>query len=146
MVSLLSGANRPRDDGPDNFQMRRIETQGHVDHPARCLDTAGESLVIFDIPRRHDAVGFSITFELLVDLRRRFPNDIGQHVQTSPVCHTDNNFLDANFARALDKFIQHGDERLAPLQRKPFLTDVLGVQVLFQAFCGSQQFQQPFLV
>ena len=76
-------------------------------------------------------IGRMRAFEFGKQVLRQFTEDIDQHVQTAAMRHTDDDFLNAIGARALNQVFQQRDQALAPFERKAFLTDVAGMEIFF---------------
>ena len=74
-----------------------------------------------------------------------FPHYINQHVQPSPVGHTDDDFPGTGGATFLYQFIQQGNHAFTTFQGKPFLPYILGMQVFLQGVGRGYPFQYaPF--
>ena len=56
--------------------------------------------------------------------------------------HADDGLFRAHRSGALNQFIEHEEKTLSALERKTFLADVFGVQIMFQALGRGQPFQQ----
>ena len=55
-------------------------------------------------------------------------DDVGQHVEPAAVSHAHRDLKNPSARRCLNDGVEHRDQRLAALERKPFLADVTGVQ------------------
>ena len=88
--------------------------------------------MVFHVAVARDGVGDVVFGELLEEHVERFPHDVAEHIQTAAVGHAHVDFLHAVFRTVLDDGIQRGDDRLAALEGKAFLADVLGVKKFFE--------------
>src|SRR5439155_24551852 len=61
--------------------------------------------------------------ELAKDLARALGHDVGEHIQTATVGHSENYFVDTVLARPFDSQIQERNQALRTFQRKAFRTD-----------------------
>src|SRR6266446_5880999 len=67
---------------------------------------------------------FSIRIgELPENLARAFTHNVRQHIQTSAMGHTQDDFAQALFARLFNRQIEQGNETLGAFQRKTFRPD-----------------------
>ena len=57
-----------------------------------------------------------VAFELTEDLRVGLAHDIGQHVETSAVRHTDDHLIETMLGALVDCGIHHGNDGLGALQ------------------------------
>ncbi len=137
--AFLTGAHRSLHHRPDDFEMRGIEGQRHVHRPARRLHVAGKTHVVFDVAR---AFALHATLELLEQVGRPFAENVHQHVQPAAMGHADHHLAHAMAAGALDQLIEHGDQRIAALQREALLAGVLGVQKALQSLGRRQPVEQ----
>jgi hypothetical protein len=94
--------------------MGRVEGQRQVHPPAAGLDIRGKALVVFHVTAAQ-AAGIT-TFELLEKIRRRFAEDVHQHVQAPAVRHADHDLPDTLPAGAVDQLADQRYQALAPFQ------------------------------
>ena len=89
--------------------------------------------MIFDIATALAVVGFGIV-ELAKDLRRGLAQDIGKHIETAAVGHTDNDLRDLMPDSLFDHLFQERNQGLCAFQEKPLLlirdTPPVGMYVL----------------
>ena len=79
------------------------------------------------------AVGLKFfAFKLGKHLLVRFSKDVGEHVESAPMRHAQNDFLNAAFGRALKQEIQSGNQGLATLNGEALLAHKFGVQEAFK--------------
>src|SRR5215471_21038044 len=77
--------------------------------------------MIFNVPM---AGWSSITIRELPEyLPRVFPHNIGQHVQTTAMRHSQHDFAQALFARLFNRHIEQRNQTLRAFQRKTFRAD-----------------------
>ena len=145
MAALLARAHRAFHHRVDDFQMRGIERQSQVHRPARGGDVGRETLVVFHVAGSQFAMRGMLALELQEQVARQFADGVDQHVEAAAVRHADHHFLHALAAGTLNQVIQQRNQAVAALQRKAFLPDIAGVQVFFQGFRGSDQFQYASL-
>src|SRR5690606_22867931 len=103
----------------------------------------GKALVVLDVAGSLQLVRVDITFELLEELFRRFTEDVHKNVDAPAVRHSDDKFVYAGFAASLDEIVEHRDQALAALERKPFLADEARMQVAFYALGRCQLLEDP---
>ncbi len=66
------------------------------------------------------------------NLRSRLAKHIGQHIESTPVCHAQNHFFHTQFRAALQHEIQTWNQGLCALNGEALLADKLGVQKGFK--------------
>ena len=75
------------------------------------------------------AVGLKFfAFKLGKYLLVRFSKDVGEHVESAPMRHAQNHFLNAALRRALEQEVQSGNQGLAALNGEALLAHKFGVQ------------------
>ena len=89
---ILARPNRSLNDRADDFEMRRVESQGHVHFSANSLNVGRESLVVFDVSCPIPFRCFSV--ELIEQVRRLLSEDVNQDIQPTSMRHADNGFHD----------------------------------------------------
>ncbi len=136
---LHAGAHGTFDHRIDDFQMRGVKRQGQMHRAAGGFHIRGETHVVFHVAGVADP---TLALEFLEQLTGRFADDVDQHIQPTPVRHTDDDFLHALSASLLHQLVHHRNQALAAFQGKAFLTDVAGVQVTLQPLGGDQPVQQ----
>ena len=139
-TAIHTGANRAFDNRIDNLKVRRIECQRQMNRTARSRHIGAEALVILHVATRQ--IFRRRMIKLGKKISRHFAQRVNQHVQTTAMCHANNDFLHANFAATLDQLVHAGDKTFAALQRKTFLPHVFGVQKALQTLRRSQTIQQ----
>ena len=82
-------------------------------------------------------------FELLEEIRRRFAEDVHQHVQAPAVRHADHDLLDTLPAGVVDQLADQRYQAFSAFQRKALLPDIFCMQVAFDALGRCQPGQQP---
>ena len=143
-TTILASTNRTLNHRIHNFQVGWVKGQGQVNRTATGGQVAGKTVVVF-----HVTVGqaFSVmAFKLSEQISRHLAHDVDQHVQTTTVGHTHDDFLNTVLAGMVDHFIHTRDEAFATFQRESFLTYVFGVQEAFQAFGLGQLLQDVALL
>src|SRR5581483_6912805 len=133
---VLRGACHAFNDGIDRFEMAGIWRQTQIDiFPGRRL-----ALAFGGRKRWMDR-----TFKRSEDAFAKMPDDVGEHVQASAVRHAHRDLFDAELARAFDQLIEERNDRLAALDGKSLLAEILGVQKPFELLGGNQLPQNSFL-
>jgi hypothetical protein len=89
--------------------------------------------VVFHIARTIDVFGFVAAALKFVENRAvRLAHHIGQHRQTPPVRHADNDVLHAQIAAALDDLFHRGDQAFTTIEAKAFGAHVFDMQEFFK--------------
>ena len=70
---------------------------------------------------------------------------IGQHVETAPVGHAQNDLFQPHLTAALDDLLKRRNERLAAIEAKPFGALVFHIKELLEALCLDQLLQDCLL-
>ena len=84
-------------------------------------------------------------FEFLEHLTGGLAQDVGEHVQPSPMGHADDDLFHVFAAGALNEFVEQRDQGFAPLQGKALLSHIAGVEIFLQSFGRGQHGEQPAL-
>ncbi len=92
------------------------------------------AFVILHVARTLEVREVVLTFELREQIGRRLAEHVYEHIQPAAMRHADDQLLNTALARALDQIVEHRDQRLAPFEREPLLTDEPRVQVALDAF------------
>ena len=82
------------------------------------LDVARPALRVGD-----QGVERSLAFELAEDGRVRASDGMRQHVETASMGDSDHDLVGARGSRELDRLVEHGHERVEPLDRELLLPD-----------------------
>ena len=145
IASVLPGAYRTFYDRINDFKVRRVECQGHMDRSGICLDIRGIAEVVFhvtglDIIDILDIVK-GLALEFTKQFGRHLANNINQHIQSSAMCHANDNLGDSGFRTFLHQFIQQRNQTFTTFQRKAFLAGVFCMQILFKRLGCNQPVQ-----
>ena len=96
---MLTGAHRAFHHRIDDFQMRRVERQRHMQVASGRGNICGKSLVIFHVAGSQI---FGVdTFKFGEQHARLFAQNIDQHIQPPAMRHADHRFLHTLCATAL---------------------------------------------
>ena len=139
-VLVVSGVlERPRHalhDRVHELEVAGIGSEGDVNRGSvgETLLAPG-ALVVLDVSGALDREGpFCLDpLELAGDLLVSEPHDVGQDVEAAAVGHPQHNPLGADFARLLEREIQHGNHDVGPLDGEALLAEVRIVEKLLQA-------------
>src|SRR5581483_714591 len=143
---VLRGACHAFNDGIDRFEMAGIWRQTQIDiFPGRRLALAFGALVVFHVAFVGRKRWMDRTFKRSEDAFAKMPDDVGEHVQASAVRHAHRDLFDAELARAFGQLIEERNDRLAALDGKSLLAEILGVQELFELLGGNQLPRNSFL-
>jgi hypothetical protein len=74
-----------------------------------------------------------VALELGEDLRDRFADGVGEHVESPAVRHPDHDLAQALHRRVVEDAVEQRDQRLAALEREALVADVLRVQEALEA-------------
>ncbi len=136
VAAVLTSAYRTLDHRRDDLQVRRVERHGEVDLTTWGHHVGREALVILDVT---GAQAFDLlAFELVEQIARILAKGVDQYVQTTAVGHTDDDFLGAVGAGALDDLIEQRDQTLATFQTEALGAWIFGTQILFQTFGSGE--------
>ena len=142
----LLGPHPPLDDRVDRLEMARVGRQGQVHRVLVGRDVIGrEAQVILDVPVAGHRLG-QVAFELVEDQAIRLVQDVRQDVQASTVRHPHHDLAHPLRPGPLDDRVQERDQHLAPLEREPFLPDVIPVEERLEQFRGVQLVDDPPLL
>src|SRR5690606_7050407 len=114
--------------------------QGQVHFAARRHHVGRKALVVLHVTGPH--VDQLLAFELVEQIFGVLAQGVDQHVQTAPVGHTENDFLDAITAATLDDLVDGENQALATLQTKALGAGIAGSKIFLKAFSGYQPLQQ----
>ena len=137
--TFLFGACRTFNDRIHDFQVRRVERQRNVHRTVRRSDVGAETHVVF-----HVAAGqldFGTAFKFGKQIARFLAQNVDQDIQTTSVCHTNDDFFDTVFTCVLNQVIQTGNHALAAFYAEAFLTDIFGMQITLQSLGSGHFFQ-----
>ena len=140
--AILAGAHRTLDDRIDDFQMRGIEGQGRMHRAVAGENVGRKAHVIFDVARAGKRRTDRRALEFLEQRTGLLAEDVDQHVQPAPVRHANHDLANALLAGAFQRFVQQRDQAFRALKGKPFLADILAVQIALDALGGGQGRQQ----
>ena len=84
---------------------------------------------------------FGTAFKFGKQIARFLAQNVDQDIQTTSVCHTDDDFFDAVFTCVLNQVIQTGNHALAAFYAEAFLTDIFGMQITLQSLGSGHFFQ-----
>ena len=137
--TFLFGACRTFNDRIDDFQVRRVERQRNVHRTVRRSDVGAETHVVFYVAAGQ--LDFGAAFKFGKQIARFLAQDVDQDIQTTSVCHTDDDFFNTVFTCVLNQVIQTGNHTLAAFNAEAFLTDIFGMQVTLQSLGSGHFFQ-----
>ena len=137
--TFLFGACRTFNDRIDDFQVRRVERQRNVHRTVRRSDVGAETHVVFYVAAGQ--LDFGTAFKFGKQIARFLAQNVDQDIQTTSVCHTDDDFFDTVFTCVLNQVIQTGNHTLATFNAEAFLTDIFGMQVTLQSLGSGHFFQ-----
>ena len=132
----------------DGLQVRRV---GHHRHLDRVLAVRGGELAVLTQVVLHVAGALrrarvQVTLELREDLLVRLADDVGQHVEPTPVGHADDDLVQPVLGGGLQHLAEQRDQRLAALQREALLADVLGLQEGLERLGGVEPVEHVLLL
>src|ERR1051325_3484793 len=84
-------------------------------------------------------------FERRKDSFAEIPNHICEHIQTTAVRPSQRNVFNTTLSGTFDQSIENRNHRLATVEGKALLTEILGVQETFELF-GRNQFPKQTLL
>lgn len=119
--------------------MRGVRHHADGDHAA-VQRTVGSfrTEVVLHVAGSLDRPDVPRILELMEDLRVGLADDVGQHIEPTPVCHTDDGFPHPVPDGAEQQGVEQHDRRLAAFERIPFLSHVLGLQECLESLCRTQ--------
>src|SRR5690349_8791474 len=88
--------------------------------------------MILHVTITHGLFGTYITFKFRKNLFVRFSKDIGQHVQTTTVSHSDHDFFNIQFSSLINNCLQSWNCIFASLEGETFLSEEFSVKEVFK--------------
>ena len=137
-VDVLLSADNTLEHGVSGFEVRGVS--GHV-HLGLLAGIGGEDALGAEVVlhvTRTALVGSGGSGELTEDLSVGLARDVGQHVQTTAVCHTDGNALQILVGCLVKNGIQQRNQGFATLEGESFLAQVLGLQEVLECLGLNQ--------
>ena len=136
------GAGFAQHDRVHRFEVRGVGGQRQVDGVAVELPVARRAEVVFHIARPVHVLGLeAAALKLVEDRAVGLGHHVGQHRQTTPVRHPDDDFLDTEVAAALDDLLHRRDQGFATVEAEPLGAHILDVQEFLEPF-GLDQLVQ----
>ena len=135
-ASILAGAHRAGHHRGDDFQVRRVERQREVHLAAGGHHVGRKALVVL-----HVAVAVGLghhALELVEQVLGILAENVHQHVQPTAMRHADHRLHAALLAEALQRFVQHADQRFRAFEAEALGAREARVQVPLQPFGGAQ--------
>src|SRR5690606_25413312 len=115
------------------FKVRRVRRELDVDLLTRLRGNKRRvSEVVLHIAVTHGEVGTYVPFKFRENLFVSLPEDIGQHVEPSPVRHSNHDFPDIEVGGPIDDRLQRRNRILSSLDGKSFLAEKLRVKKVFE--------------
>jgi hypothetical protein len=135
------------DHGVDGLDVARVggERERHVATVESDM-LAARAEVVLDVTGALDAARVELALELAEDLLVRLPEDVGEHVQPSPVRHTEHDLAHVRTRGLVGERVEHRNERLRALEREALLTEVLRVHEALEDFSRAQLFEDSALL
>ena len=87
-----------------------------------------------------------LAVKLVEDVAVRLAEDVREHVDAAAVRHAHHDFARAADRRVVDRDVEHGDERVGPLDRESLHVDVLPVDEALERVDFGQPAQQRALL
>ena len=112
----LAGLDRAQHHRIDDFEVGRVERQGHVDRSARSADIRGEAKVVLDVARPQRIIVLAVALELLEQHCRRLTENVDQNVQAPAMRHAQDHFLHTLAASVQNGLVQQRDQAVPALQ------------------------------
>ena len=128
----------------DGLEMARVARQ----FEAHLL--AGEGRVVGDraevvlhVARALRHVRVEVALELPEDARERLAQNVREHVEAAAVRHAQHRLVDTLLGPALQQRVEHGDERLAALEREALVADEARVQEALEGLGLDELVEDP---
>ena len=80
--------------------------------------------------------------KLIEQVGSLFTQSIDQSIQTTTVCHTDNNFFGTVGTAALNQLIHQRNQAFATFKTKAFHARITGTKIFLQTFSSGETFEQ----
>ena len=129
---VLLSASSSGDDRVDSLQVRWVSQKRQLDGGAIIVSSLeSSSQMIFDITRAHEFVSLGLwgdTLELGHDDLSRLAHDVGKHVESTSVRHTNNILATTVLGQSVNGDLQTGDESLSSIEAKTLHGVELGGQ------------------
>src|SRR5690606_8377715 len=134
VVFIIDLATRiPQHQRVHRLQVGRIGCKLYIDLlVGGCIEVAGITQVVFNITVPHGQVGGHVPFKFRKDLFVGLAQNIRQHVKSSAVGHSDNDFLDIKLRRLVDHCLQVGYRIVAALQGESLLSQEFRVKKMLK--------------
>ncbi|KXT12824.1 hypothetical protein AC579_7602 [Pseudocercospora musae] len=146
VVVVEDGAGLAEHDRIFGFQVRWVGNQRELHTlTGRCWTFEVHTQMVLDISRSLIS-SICRTTEFGKDRLIRLADDIGKHIETTSVRHSNNNVLDTVVDRAIDESLHTGDERFTTFQTKPLVVGVLGGQETFKRRGPNEPVQDSTLL
>ena len=124
------------------FEMTGIERDRNQNFFARGGGVhAARAEMVFHVAGALHAIRVGLTFEFGENLRHRFTNHVGEHVQPAAMRHADDGFVHVLVGGALQNFVEDHDGACQSFEPEALLADKAGLQEVFELFRLDQAVQ-----
>ena len=102
--------------------------------------------VILHVTTSLHGLWIHVPFKFLEDLVVALAHDVGQHIESTAVWHTQNGSVHAGICCCGENLVNDRNHRLCTLKTKALCSYVFRCKELFKCFCRIETFENPQLL